>query len=96
MSPMPPPPAGRGIGRHHHLEHLMRRASTFAAGRLLGDGEWHNARTIATRLRLSTAGATARIRDLRKPEFGSRRILCRPSTLPGVWDYRMVVEGVRP
>ena len=53
------------------------------------------ARNIARRLRLSTAGITARLRDMRKAEFGGHIIAVRKPERPGVYDYRMM-SVVRP
>lgn len=68
---------------------MSRRRTCARVARILSDGCWHNARLIARRLRMSTAGITARLRDLRKAEYGGHIILTRPPDRPGVYDYRM-------
>jgi len=68
---------------------MSRRRTCARISAILLDGRWHNARAIARRLRMSTAGITARLRDLRKAEFGGHIILTRPPARPGVYDYRM-------
>lgn len=68
---------------------MIRRRTCARLAAILRDGNWHNARHIARRLRMSTAGTTARLRDLRKAEFGGFLILTRPPARPGVYDYRM-------
>ena len=57
---------------------------------ILADGRWHSLRSIARRMRMSTVGTSARIRDLRKLPFGGCAIEARPDTRPGPWRYRMV------
>lgn len=57
---------------------------------ILADGKWHNLRSIARKLRCSTAGASARVRDLRKTKFGRLVIVAQPDAKPGPWKYRLV------
>lgn len=75
---------------------MSRRRTCARVATILRDGNWHNARAIARRLRMSTAGITARLRDLRHPEFGGHIIAVRKPERPGVYDYRMESQGVRP
>lgn len=74
---------------------MSRRRTCARIARILADGQWRNARAIARRLHLSTAGVTARLRDLRKDEFGGHVIQLRRPERPGVYDYRLVVEVER-
>ena len=60
---------------------------------ILADGRWHNLRAIARRLRMSTAGASARIRDLRKKQFGRCSVVSGPDAKPGPWRYRLIGGG---
>jgi hypothetical protein len=58
----------------------------------LSDCQWHNLRTVARRCGLSTAGCSARIRDLRKSPF--RLIVAvRPGKRAGPYDYRATDAG---
>lgn len=75
---------------------MSRRRTCARIATILMDGQWHNARHIARRLRMSTAGITARLRDLRKREYGGHVIAVRRPERPGVYDYRMEAQGVRP
>lgn len=75
---------------------MSRRRTCARIAAILLDGQWHNARAIARRLRMSTAGITARLRDLRKREYGGWIIAVRRPERPGVYDYRMESQGVRP
>jgi hypothetical protein len=68
---------------------MSRNRTVARVRRILADGQWHNARQIARRMRMSTAGITARIRDLRKAAHGCSRIEVRRPSKPGVYDYRM-------
>jgi uncharacterized heparinase superfamily protein len=54
----------------------------------LADGQWHNLRTVARRCGLSTAGCSARIRDLRKHPF-RLAIAVRQGRHAGPYDYRV-------
>lgn len=54
----------------------------------LADGQWHNLRTVARRCGLSTAGCSARIRDLRKHPF-RLAIAVRQGRHAGPYDYRI-------
>lgn len=74
---------------------MSRRRTCARISAILRDGRWHNARNLARRLRLSTAGVTARLRDMRKTEFGGHIIAVRRPERPGVYDYRMESQGVR-
>jgi hypothetical protein len=55
---------------------------------VLLDNRWHTLGEIAQRVGGSEAGVSARIRDLRKPRFGSHTIEKQRVT-DGLWQYRM-------
>ena len=64
---------------------------------ILEDGEWHTGLSILRILGTSFGtGAMAKIRDLRKPEYGGHTIESRKNVALSrawnrqVWEYRMV------
>jgi hypothetical protein len=54
----------------------------------LKDGRWHTLRAIAGALDIPETSASARIRDLRKPEFGSHDVRLRPAA-GRAFEYRL-------
>lgn len=56
---------------------------------LMRDGEWRTLATIASECGTSEAGASARLRDLRKERFGSHTVE-RRRVDGGLWEYRVV------
>jgi hypothetical protein len=58
---------------------------------LMKDGRWRTLRTIAVSVRGSEAGISARLRDLRKAQFGACKVERRRAGDPrsGIWEYRM-------
>lgn len=56
---------------------------------LMRDGQWRTLRDIATTVGASEPSASARLRDLRKPAFGSYNVERRKSGVPGVYEYRI-------
>ena len=63
----------------------------------LQDGQWHTLEGIAEKHRTrghtdSLQGLSARLRDLRKPRFGSHTIE-RKRLHGGTWVYRLVQKG---
>lgn len=60
---------------------------------VLADGRWHSLREIADGADTPEGTVGSRIRDLRKPKFGEHTIVTRRhESLPGVFEYRMVVR----
>jgi hypothetical protein len=57
--------------------------------RLLKSGRWWKLHELAAVSGASEAGASARIRDLRKPKFGNHQI-ARRRISGGLYEYRMV------
>lgn len=57
---------------------------------VMRDGEWHGLSELSARCGGSEASVSARLRDLRKPKFGSHAIL-RQRVDAGLWMYWMVV-----
>jgi hypothetical protein len=55
------------------------------------DRRWHTLAEIMTYCGGSEASVSARLRDLRKPRFGSHGVeRRRHATRPGLWEYRLV------
>ena len=81
-------------GETYEPEHDWQRLNT-ALSRVFGvlsDGKWYTLSEIARVAQTSEAGASARIRDLRKEKFGSYDVLSsRDTNRPksGLWHYRL-------
>ena len=63
---------------------------------IMGDGNWRTIPELDKKLRLigiyaTHQGISARIRDLRKPEFGDRKIE-RREIRPRLYEYRLLPE----
>jgi hypothetical protein len=56
---------------------------------IMSDYMWHTLNEVATRCSGSEAGVSARIRDLRKPKFGSRIVKKRCNS-NGLWEYLLL------
>lgn len=70
----------------------LRLASTQARVlHLMADGRWRTLREIAESCRTSEAGASARLRDFRKPRYGAQTVE-RERLKGGVWRYRLVLN----
>lgn len=85
-----PPPETRFKGDTYEAQHDCKRltgqlAKVFAA---LSDGRWWCLSHLTEIAGGSEAGVSARIRDLRRPEFGSHRIERRRAG-GGLFVYRM-------
>jgi hypothetical protein len=66
------------------LESQLERVREF-----MSDGRWHTLLEIAEHTWCSEAGASARLRDLRKPKFGAHRVE-REHVQDGLWKYRLL------
>jgi hypothetical protein len=94
--PLPDEPPDRFGGRTYDPALDSGRLSTQVQRvyRLVRDGEWRTLRQIADGIGAgSEAGVSARLRDLRKPKFGSHVIeRRRHPDVPedrGLWQYRL-------
>lgn len=65
--------------------------SLAAVRQVMQDHQWHTIAELAEKAECSQAAASARIRDLRKPQFGSYTIE-REYMANGLWRYRMVLS----
>lgn len=69
-------------------DHIRLCGQLAAVKQILLDHRWHTLSELADRIGGSQAGISARIRDLRKPKFGSHWI-DRQHIGCGLWRYRM-------
>jgi hypothetical protein len=60
--------------------------------KLMQDGEYRTLREIADECRASEASVSARLRDLRKPKFGSY-VVDRRRVSEGLWTYAIKMEA---
>lgn len=64
----------------------------------MSDGEWHTIPEIAEAAGASETSASARVRDLRKPRFGSYKVqrmrVGEPSA--GLWAFRLDIPMREP
>jgi hypothetical protein len=56
---------------------------------VMRDGRWHTLAELVERCGGTTASVSARLRDLRKPRFGSHAVGLRRTHQPGVWEYKV-------
>jgi hypothetical protein len=57
---------------------------------LMSDSRWRTLREIADTCGCSESGASARLRDLRKPKFGAHDVL-RQRITGGQWIYKLLI-----
>lgn len=61
----------------------------------MSDGQPHTLAELARAASCSTASASARVRDLRKPRYGAHTV-SRTYIDNGVWEYAIVPASVAP
>lgn len=64
-------------------------AQSFRVFKAMQSGEWRTLREIAEETHDPEASVSARLRDLRKPEFGGFRVE-RRFVYRGLWQYRLI------
>lgn len=69
---------------HARLGHQMRRVLTAVI-----DGEWHTLAELAAATDAPEASVSARLRDLRKPQFGGYIVEHDRRAPGGTWRYRL-------
>jgi hypothetical protein len=81
------------------MPELMDKVDARAAIRdLLSRGHWYSTYEVAGYLQItagrliSESAASARIRDLRKPQFGGYTVKSRPRNGCSAWEYQLVKE----
>ena len=66
----------------------------FNVANLMSDEHWRTLESIATKAKCSEAGASARLRDLRKDKFGSHTVeRRRVKGADGLWEYRVFKDN---
>lgn len=71
------------------------RGQEMAVFKVLQDGEWHTLNELAEKCGGSTQAISARIRDLRKPEFGGFDVKAE-NFGGGLWKYRLIALPSQP
>jgi hypothetical protein len=89
--PYHPPPARAFDGHTYEAgqDHARLTGQLERVYKLMLDERWHTLHDIAAVAGGSEAACSARLRDLRKPKYGSHNIL-RDRIGGGLWRYRMV------
>ncbi|HEX6038881.1 hypothetical protein [Longimicrobium sp.] len=62
----------------------------------MADGKWRTVPELAVLAGCTEAGASARLRDLRKPKFGRFTVERRPIApvwTPRLYEYRVILRG---
>jgi len=87
--PMPPPPVIYFDGRTYDPSKDRARLETMLdrVRALMADNEPRTLGEIVAVVGGSEAGVSARLRDLRKPRFGSYIVRRRRRTERGLWEY---------
>jgi hypothetical protein len=79
----PAPPAAK--------EEQSRATKVYLTKRLMKDGRWRTLEEVAAWIDCSEAGASARLRDLRKKKYGAGTVDKRLRNDDGrVWEYRYI------
>lgn len=91
---LPSPPAQKAFdGKTYDpsKDHKRLRGQLGRVHGLMRDGEWRTLRRIANGCGGSEASVSARLRDLRKPKYGSH-VVERRRVSGGLYEYRLVVQ----
>ena len=59
---------------------------------LMRDGEWRTLQEISARTKAPEASVSARLRDLRKEDFGGHTVARRRCAAGGTYEYRLLVR----
>lgn len=80
---------GRTFSAVHDSARLT--GQLLAVYELMRDGRWRTLREMSLSVKGSEAALSARLRDLRKPRFGSHAVERRRRGAPsdGLWEYRL-------
>lgn len=92
--PLPDPPAKRafdGASYEPDQDHKRLRKQLEAVRSIMADGEYHTLAELAGKVGCETQSASARIRDLRKPRYGSETIE-RKRIDGGLYGYKLVAK----
>lgn len=85
----PPPGHAGGFTYDPKLDYLRLNNQRTRVFRVMVDKNWHTLADIASATGDPESSISARIRDLRKPEFGSLTVDERRRT-KSQWEYRLV------
>jgi hypothetical protein len=78
----------------HEPEDVPRFGAQLAAVRdFMASGEWVTLTQIAAAAKCTTQSASARVRDMRKPRWGSHVVERRKIPTTNVYQYRLVLGG---
>ena len=91
-APLPSPPRAKAFdGKTYEpdQDHERLKGQLWRVFQLMSDGNWRTLDEIAFVVKGSEAACSARLRDLRKPKYGSREIE-RKRVADGLWQYRMI------
>lgn len=90
---LPSPPASvafDGTTYDAEQDHARLKGQLWRVFQLMSDGRFRTLSEIATQADGTEASVSARLRDLRKEQYGAREIQ-RERVEGGLWKYRMVV-----
>ena len=87
--PAPEPPRFGGATFDAGRDGDRLRKQLAAVRTLMADGAWRTLAEIAAAVDAPEASVSARLRDLRKPQFGGATVE-REYLTDGLWRYRMV------
>lgn len=89
---LPSPPAKvafDGVTYSADLDHGRLNGQLKAVFDLMRDGQWRTLTTIQKFVTGSEAAISARLRDLRKEQYGGHEVERRRCDRQGLWEYRM-------
>lgn len=89
---IPPDHAFDGQTYSPELDYKRLKGQRDRVFQLMSDGQWRTLAEISQHAGGSEASASARLRDLRKPKYGSHDVQGK-RVAGGLWRYRMVVQG---
>jgi hypothetical protein len=97
MTKLPDPPeqiAFDGFTYDPYVDYARLRGQLLRVYRLMQDGEFRTLAKIADECRGSEASVSARLRDFRKPKYGSR-IVDRVRIKEGLYKYRLRIGATK-
>ena len=69
---------------------MNRQRQLILVRQIMADGRPHTLAELASRTRCPEQSVSARVRDLRKPEYGAHTVLRTFSGIQGVFHYTLV------
>lgn len=92
---LPSPPASvafDGVTYEPELDHARLNGQLKAVFDLMRDGQWRTLTQIQNFVAGSEAAISARLRDLRKEQYGGHEVERRRCDRQGLWEYRLQVR----